>query len=201
MRTSKFGAYLSRLERKPISFSCAMGCAGTPGLFNALFDSALGRWDKGRKSECACGRRWGLGQTSIFNLCTVDTKHSWTLTVDHIALSASSKIQHRGLKHFSLLTSRHESPVQRWFPSKTCTKLCVNINLLWADDELDLPWSPSPWLKIQSLLKHLYNVLKHWMVLKLTLRHNNQSAAFAVLNQIRMAINFTLQGPLLLIGT
>lgn len=33
-------------------FSCAMGCAGAPGLFNAPFDSALGRGDKGGESEC-----------------------------------------------------------------------------------------------------------------------------------------------------
>lgn len=38
------------------------------------------------------------------------------------------------------------------------------------------------------------------MVLKPTFRNNNQSATFALLNQIRMVINFTLQGPLLLIG-
>lgn len=61
MRTSKFRAYLS--------FSCAVGYAGTPGLFNAL-------GDKGRESECACGRRWGLRHSSIFNLCTVNTRHS-----------------------------------------------------------------------------------------------------------------------------
>lgn len=35
--------------KEPFCFSCAMGCASTPGLFNALFDSALGRGDKGRK--------------------------------------------------------------------------------------------------------------------------------------------------------
>lgn len=79
-----------------LSFSCAMGCAGTPGLFNALFDSAPGCGDKGRESECACGRRWGLGQASIFNLCTVNPKHSWTLTVDHTALFVSNKAKDTG---------------------------------------------------------------------------------------------------------
>lgn len=76
MRTSKFRAYLSGLQRNLSVFSCAMGCVETPGLFNAFYGSALGRRDKGRNSECACGRRCGLGQTSIFNLSTVETKHS-----------------------------------------------------------------------------------------------------------------------------
>lgn len=49
MRTSKFGALPLKAQKKPICFSCAMGCAGTPHLFNALYSSALGRRDKGRK--------------------------------------------------------------------------------------------------------------------------------------------------------
>lgn len=63
-------------RKEPIVFSCAMGCAGSPGPFNAVFDTALGRSDNGRRSECVCGRSRGLGQTSIFNLGTVVTQHS-----------------------------------------------------------------------------------------------------------------------------
>lgn len=47
----KFRAYLS--------FSCAMGRAGTPGPL-ALFDSSLGCSDKGRECGCTCGRRRGI---------------------------------------------------------------------------------------------------------------------------------------------
>lgn len=56
-------------------------------------------------------------------------------------------------------------------------------------------------LVMRPVSKHLCNVLKHRVALRLSQRNNNQSAAFAVLNQIRMVINFTLQGPLLVIGS
>lgn len=47
-----------KARKEPISFSCAMGCAGTPGLLNALFDSA---WVAGTKEEKVSVRVGGDG--------------------------------------------------------------------------------------------------------------------------------------------
>lgn len=40
-----------KARKEPSVFSCAMGCVGTPGLLNALFESALGQRDKETQKE------------------------------------------------------------------------------------------------------------------------------------------------------
>lgn len=57
MRTSKFDLPL-KAQKEPISFSCAMGCAGTPGLFNALL---ILLWVEGTKEEKICVHVGGDG--------------------------------------------------------------------------------------------------------------------------------------------
>lgn len=98
--TSKFGAYLARPERNlAVFFMCNGVCwhsrSGQCPLLSRLWDGRT----KGKKVS-VCGRRCGLGQASIFNLCAMDTKHSWTLTVDHTDLSASSAAPHKGVNTF-----------------------------------------------------------------------------------------------------
>ena len=115
------GAYLSWLERNlSFFFMCNGVCWHSWSLQCSLWYcfGSQRQWKK--KWVCVCGRSWGLGQTSIFNLGTVVTQHSWTLSVDHTAPPASREIQQRGLTFSEYLLDSLvplESPSQRWFPS------------------------------------------------------------------------------------
>ena len=116
------GAYLSWLERN-LSFFFHVQW-GVLALLVPSMQSLILLWVAATMEEemsvCVCGRSWGLGQTSIFNLGTVVTQHSWTLSVDHTAPPASREIQQRGLTFSEYLLDSLvllESPSQRWFPS------------------------------------------------------------------------------------